>query len=186
MDALKPKLTSVGLRAVFNLTNTGLNAAITHIAFGNGSTGGGYAPTGNETALKNEIARIPVGGGQRVSDFQIQVQALLQGDDEFWIKEMAFILEDGTHLAIWSDPETVLAYKASGVPLAVAYDLALTGVPANSVTIVTSGPSVNIIQTEKWAANAAALARQGAALADIMHRSITDAIQTSERVNNVS
>ncbi len=144
MEALKPKLTSVGLRAVFNASNTGLDAAITHIAFGDGGAGGGYLPTGNETALKNERVRVPVGGGERVSDFQIQVQALLEGSEQFWIKELAFILEDGTHLAVWSDPEKVLAYKTAGVPLAVAYDLALSGVPANSVTIVTSGPQVNL------------------------------------------
>jgi len=185
MDALQPKLTSIGMRAIFNATNTGLNAAITHIAFGDGNDAG-YLPSGNETELVNEIVRVPVGGGLLVTDSQIQVQALLDDSASFWMHEVGFILEDGTLLAVWSDPDTPLAYKSDGVPLAVAYDLAFEGLPPNSVTIVTSGPQVNIVQTENWVINASAIARNASDIISIMHRQVVDAIQTSERINNVT
>ena len=143
MNVLIPKLTNAGLQALLSATNDGLDAAVSHTAFGDGD-GDGYAPTGLATVLKNERARAEIGGGERVGDFEIEVQALLDTGLSFWIREVGFMLEDGTMLAVWSDPATPLAYKTDGVPLAVAYNLALEGIPPGSVTIVTNGPSVNL------------------------------------------
>ena len=147
MDTIAPKITDAGLAAVFNASNTGLAANIAHIAFGDGDTGSGpagYTPSGNETALRNERARAAVGGGRRVAPHEIEVQALLDDGPSFWIREVGFLLEDGTLLALWSDAQTPMAYKTAGVPLALAYYLALQGVPPESVNLTISGPSVNL------------------------------------------
>ncbi len=143
MEALIPKITNVGLAALFNTDNDGLEASITHIAFGDGN-GAGYSPTGNETVLKREKARVAIGGGERVGQFEIEVQALLDEGPSFWIREVGFILQDGTMLALWSDPAVPLAYKTAGVPLVVAYNLALQGIPPDSITVLATGPQVNI------------------------------------------
>ena len=144
--ALKPKLTSAGLAAVFNAQANGVEARISHLAFGDGG-GNGYLPTGNETGLANEITRLPVGGGERVGPQQIQVQALLNDPQipDFWIHELGIFLEDGTLLAIWSKPDTPLAYKTALTNLAVAFDLYISDVPADSLNVTVSGPGVNIL-----------------------------------------
>lgn len=158
MKALIPKITDAGLAAVFNASNDGLEAKISHIAFGDGDTGtgaAGYAPTGHETALKHERVRIPVGGGKRLAPHEIEVQALLDTGPEHWITEVGFVLEDGTLLAVWSDPDVMLAYKADGVPIVVALNLVLQGVPPDSVNVTISGPSVNITMLENVVSTAA-------------------------------
>ena len=146
MTPLIPKITNAGLQAVFNASNTGVEAAVTHIVFGDGG-GNGYAPSGNETALVRPRTRVPIGGGERVGRFEIEVQALLDRGPSFWIREIGFLLDDGTMLAVWSDVAVPLAYKTAGVPLAVAYNLALQDIPPESITVVATGPRVNITIT---------------------------------------
>ena len=143
METLNPVLTNAGLRALLNASNTGVEAAIAEIAFGD-ANGAGYAPQANRTALVRERARVAVGGGERVANSEVEVQALLDTGPSFWIREVGFVLDDGTMLAIWSDPDTPLAYKTAGVPLAVAYNLALEGAPADTVTVNITGPNVNL------------------------------------------
>ena len=181
MDTLAPKITDAGLAAVFNASNTGLAANISHIAFGDGNTGSGpagYTPSGTETALRNERARAAVGGGRRVAPHEIEVQALLDDGPSFWIREVGFLLEDGTLLALWSDEDTPMAYKTAGVPLAVAYYLAMQGVPSDAVGITVSGPSVNITMADNVASTATEIIRlQRRAVATEVAR-LTPEIQT--------
>ncbi len=158
MESLIPKITNIGLAALFNTGNDGLDAAITHIAFGDGD-GDGYTPSGNETGLVREKARVAIGGGERVGQFEIEVQALLDEGSSFWIREIGFMLQDGTMLALWSDPQVPLAYKTAGVPLVVAYNLALQGIPPDSITVLATGPQVNITITGPLAQLSAELIR---------------------------
>ena len=146
MQTLAAVLTTAGLAALLNASNTGLGAAITHMAFGDGH-GAGYTPQAGQLGLANEVVRIGVGGGARIGNAEIEVQALLDTGPSFWIREVGFVLDDGTMLAVWSDPITPLAYKTQGVPLAVSYSLALEGAPADAVTVNVTGPSVNLTIT---------------------------------------
>lgn len=165
---LKPKITNAGLGAVFNATDNGLEGWISHVAFGDGA-GNSYAPDGTETQLKREKARVAIGGGGREGPTQILVQGLLDDAPEFWVREVGFFLNDGTLLAIWSQPGTLLLHKTNGVPFVFAYGLALSGVPANSVNVQISGPAVNIVFDREFAlvvANQARLLRQQFHLAE--------------------
>ena len=87
---------------------------------------------------------MPVGGGEKAGPFEIVVEALLDTGLGFTINEVGFVLDDGTLLAVWADPNISLAYKTAGVPLAVSYNLALAGIPPGSLTLNISGPSVNL------------------------------------------
>ncbi len=140
MDALRPIITNAGISAVLAASNDGLAAKITHIALGDGA----YEPTGAETALRSERVRVPIGGGRRIAPHEIEVQALVDTGPSFWVREIGIVLEDGTLLAVWSSQSTPLAYKTDGIPLALAYYLALEALPADSVEIEVSGPSVNL------------------------------------------
>lgn len=143
MDALIPKITDAGLEALLNANNTGVDAAISHIAFGD-ANGVRYTPNTYQAALKRERVRVPIGGGEKAGPFEIIVEALLDTGPSFTINEVGFVLDDGTMLAIWADPAISLAYKTAGVPLAVSYNLALAGIPPGSLTLNISGPSVNL------------------------------------------
>lgn len=143
MEALIPRITDAGLEALLNANNTGVDAAISHIAFGDANDER-YVPSAFQTALRNERARVPVGGGEKAGPFEIIVEALLDQGPSFTINEVGFILDDGTLLAIWADPDVSLAYKTAGVPLAVSYNLALAGIPPGSLTLNVSGPNVNL------------------------------------------
>ena len=143
MTPLIPKITDAGLRALINAQNDGLEARINHIALGD-ANGTGYVPTGSETALKRERVRVPIGGGERIAPHELRVEAIVDDGPSFWVREVGFVLENGTLFALWSDEQTPLAYKTAGVPLALAYYLALQGVPPDSVSVTVSGPAVNL------------------------------------------
>ncbi|HAS3046046.1 TPA: phage tail protein [Vibrio parahaemolyticus] len=143
-------ITTRGLAAVFNAQNTGLAAEITHIALGDN----GRTPSKNEVGLVSEKMRIPIADGERIDDHQIHLTGLADGDKEFWVREIGFILSDGTMLAVWSDTNP-LAYKSAEVPLLLAFDLVLAALPANSVNIIGTGANLSLAA---WGEQLAAVA----------------------------
>lgn len=133
---LIPVITQVGLQAVFNATNSGLQADITHIALGDR----GWLPDNSATALRNERRRIQVSNGERITPTQIHITAIEDGAElEYWVREVGFYLSDGTLLAVWSHDTQALAYKAGGVDLLLAFDMTLAALPADSVNVVGTG-----------------------------------------------
>ncbi|HCE2656912.1 TPA: phage tail protein [Vibrio parahaemolyticus] len=149
--ALIPVITTRGLAAVFNAQNTGLSAEITHIALGDN----GRTPSKNEVGLVNERMRIAIADGERIDDHQIHLTGLADGDTEFWVREIGFILKDGTMLAVWSDTDP-LAYKSAEVPLLLAFDLVLAALPANSVNIIGTGANLSLAAWGEQLASVAA------------------------------
>jgi len=150
---LLPTILEVGLNAIWRAGNDGLAAQITHIALGDM----GYTPNQGQVGLRSERARYPVADGKRVSSRQIHLTALAAGDTEFWVREVGFVLADGTMLAVWSDPAKPLAYKASGVDLLLAYDLTLSAVPADSVTVQSTGAGLSLAMAGEYAVLANAM-----------------------------
>ncbi|PTU67641.1 phage tail protein [Chromobacterium sp. Panama] len=149
---LAPLITAAGLAAIWRASNDGVSAQITHIALGDGA----YAPAQSQTKLRGEQARYPIAGGERLGNTQIHLTAIADDDKAFWVREIGFILADGTLLAVWSDPKAALAYKAADVQLLLAYDLALNALPPDSVTIQSSGAGLNLSLASELAALAAA------------------------------
>lgn len=150
---LLPTLLEVGLNAIWRAGNDGLAAQITHIALGDTA----FVPSQAMTALPGERARYPVADGKKISSRDIHITALADGDAEFWVRGIAFMLADGTCLALWSDPARPLAYKAAGVDLLLAYDLTLSAVPADSVTVHSTGAGLNLAMAEEFATLASAM-----------------------------
>lgn len=149
---LLPTITEAGLNAIWRASNDGVSAQITHIALGDAA----YTPNQGMTRLQSERARYPVADGKRLTSRQIHLTALADGNAEFWVREVGFYLADGTCLAIWSDPAKLLAYKAGGVDLLLAYDLTLSAVPADSVTVQSTGAGLNLAMAEEYTALAIA------------------------------
>ncbi len=137
---LQPVILESGINAIWRAANDGVDAKITHIALGDA----GYKPDQKQSALRSERVRYPIAGGEKVSPHQIHLVAIADGLIEFWVKEVGFVLADGSILAIWSDPTKVLAYKSDGIDLLLAYDINLSALPADSVTVISSGAGLNL------------------------------------------
>lgn len=159
MKPLVPVITRTGLRRVFRADSEGLAARISHIAVGDRA----YTPDGEETSLQNERARVPIAGGDWVGDHMIHLVSLLDGESAYWIKEVGIVLDDGTLLALWSDPDTPLAYKSGSIDLMLAFDLAITQLPKAGVEIAAGDVDMTLFF-------AADFARVGAAVIGTQRR----------------
>ena len=152
MSAIIPVITDAGLQAVFNTSSTGLQAEIDRIGLGVGR----YTPLTHLTALQSEQQRVPVAGGERTGPKTIALGAIVQGDSEYWVNEVGFYLTDGTLFAVWSDPDRSLAFKSADTDLILSFDLALFALPADSVSVVSSAPEINLSVVAEFAALAVA------------------------------
>ena len=149
---LQPVITTAGLAAIWKADNTGIAAEITHIGLGTS----GYTPNKTQTALRTRKGMYRVSDGQKLSSTLLHLTAVADDDLEYWVKEVGFYLADGTLLAVWSDPTNALAYKSPTAQLLLAYDLSLSALPADSVTIQSTGAGLNLSLSEQLAALAAA------------------------------
>lgn len=138
---LQPTITTAGLTAIFNAEDTGVEFALTHIAFGTAQ----YTPDGSETALRAEQVRVPIAGGGRISPTQIQIYAVAMAalGHPFFVGEVGFFGDDGaTLLAVYSSTATPSLFLSDTVSTSVSYALGLAALPANTVT-VTIDPSAS-------------------------------------------
>jgi hypothetical protein len=138
--ALKPLITKAGLAAIWNATSTGVQAEIAYIGLGSQ----GYTPTVDQKALRAQVVKYPISGGEKLSSSLIHLTALADDDKAFWVREVGIYFADGTLFAVWSSPDTPLTYKAAGTELLMAYDLSLEALPADSVTIVSTAAGLNL------------------------------------------
>lgn len=137
---LNPKVTAAGEAAAFNSASNGLELELTHISFGIGEP---YTPNGTESGLVDQVALVPIVAGSRIKPKQIRVSAIWQTEiGSYPINEIGF-WAGSTLFAVWSDPAiSPLAVKTPGIDFVFFYDLALTALPANSITIETN-PELN-------------------------------------------
>lgn len=175
---LQPVITKAGLAGIWSLSNTGLAAEITHVVLGTA----GYTPSNEQTSLRAQVAKYPISGGERLSSTLIHLTALADGNAAFWVREIGFLLADGTLLAVWSHPTEILTYKAAGTDLLLAYDLSLSALPADSVTITSSAAGLNLTLAAPLAAMASALL--GEQLRGLMQRDDIDALAKRQRVSS--
>ena len=152
MSELQPVITKAGLSAVWRKDKTGLAAQITHVVIGTA----GYTPVNTQTALRNQVAVYPISDGETLSSTLLHVTAVADGPQAIWVREIGYLLSDGTLFAVWSHATDVLAYKPAGNKLLLAYDLSLTALPPDSVTITSTGAGLNLALSEELAALATA------------------------------
>jgi hypothetical protein len=152
MSELQPVITKAGLSAVWRKDKTGLAAQITHVVIGTA----GYTPANTQTALRNQVAVYPISDGETLSSTLLHGTAVADGPQAIWVREIGYLLSDGTLFAVWSHATDVLAYKPAGNKLLLAYDLSLTALPPDSVTITSTGAGLNLSISEELAALASA------------------------------
>ncbi|MEG8230935.1 hypothetical protein [Pseudomonas orientalis] len=146
------RFTSKGLDEVLRAKNQGLKGEITHIGAGTGR----YNPDGSEVALRDERQRVAIVDYEDLGERQLRMAALFDGDGEYEIGEFGFYLASGTLLAVYSVAGKLLTYKAAAARVLQKFTLDVSPLPADSVTIVVSGDSLNLLLVEELAAIAAA------------------------------
>ena len=110
----QPVVTQAGLQAVFNATSSGFQANVTSIGLGEE----GWTPDESASSLKSEKRRIAIGSSNPISDTQIHLTAIEEGDEHsYWVREVGFYLDDGMLLAIWSNPDHPIAEGAQKCPI---------------------------------------------------------------------
>lgn len=128
MPALNFIITNAGLDLLSQVGTIG-PVTLTKVAIGSA----GYTPTAAATALTTQIKQITPEGSSVPSTGMIHITASDKSTDAYTVKEIG--LYAGTTLfAIYSQTAAILT-KASGNVALFSIDLALTNVPAGSVTI---------------------------------------------------
>jgi hypothetical protein len=127
-----PTVTAAGLAAAMNADTTGIDLAITHVAFGTGA----YDPTGAEPALVAEQKRVAIGGGSLVAPTQARILAIWSSAvDVCAISEVGFFAGD-ILFAVWSRATGgPIGYKTTGVDFVMFNDIKFDGIPAGSITV---------------------------------------------------
>ena len=128
---LIPIITRVGFQSLFDADRPGIGAQITHLVTGDTA----WSPDANAVGLQSERYRFPVSHSVRLSPDRIRIQAVDQGPDDYWIRELGFLLADGTLLAVWSHPSQPLAFKSGGTDLQLALDLSLSVLAADRLVV---------------------------------------------------
>ncbi|RYU62184.1 phage tail protein [Aliivibrio finisterrensis] len=124
-------ITDAGIAASIQASNLGVSYKITHIAMG----ASGYAPTHNQTSLRDEIVRRPITQGSIPALGQLHFEVLFDGDIEYEAREIGYFLEDGTLFAVDSREGDIISIKRSDTAIAEVFDLTLSGSEINTITV---------------------------------------------------
>ncbi len=177
---LIPITTTAGLQKFFQVSGLPeVKLKLTHIGFGDA----GYVPSKDQTALKNEIVRVPIASGKVFpSDGYMDLSALVPEDvPEFWIKEIGWYLEDGTLAFVWSHPEVPIAWKNKNLKLLAGISVRVTDVPLDKIEIVESNPDLRLLYTEEFAQIAQMLTNHEVAIVAIKEKA-DEAIATANAI----
>ncbi|TRD16969.1 phage tail protein [Palleronia caenipelagi] len=153
-DPYTPILTEAGFAAALAAVDGGFQVDITHVAVG----AAGYTVAVNgagrsaAVALQDERQRVAIQDAREVGGGQTDISFVLEDDGtSFYIREVGFYLADGTLFALASHPTQALMWKSDATRSALALELVLAGVDPAAVTIVATGPALNLLMTEEFA-----------------------------------
>ena len=133
MTVFNPTITQQGLAAAFNAEATGTELVLTHMAYGTAA----YDPVGDEIALKAEVKRVAIGGGQHIADNQIRISSIWESDtDRADISEIGFYADSILFAVISRSTGGPFLYKTPGSNLIFSYDWVLNLIPVGSITFL--------------------------------------------------
>ena len=126
---MKMVVTKVGRQAIVNAGQTGTNAVtISHIGVGAGK----YTPSESQTALTEEIKRLPIIEGGGTGDGAIHVAMQDADAQAYTVYEVGIFLADGTLFAVCSQTEPVVQ-KTKATELLLALDVTFADVDVKSI-----------------------------------------------------
>ena len=167
---LSPIVTRAGLSALINAGDDGLDARVAWLVLGDT----GWRPDDTAAGLGSERQRVSILSGRMLSFNQLHLTAVVTGTlPDYWVREVGILLDDGTLLAIWSDPVQRLALKKTGVDLLLSFDFVLADLPDGNLVVDGTG-GVDLPVATVAAPGVALLASQAESLAG----TVTDRVIT--------
>ena len=123
-------ITEAGKAAIINARQTGVNAVtLSHVAVGTGK----YTASESQTALLEEVKRLPVAEGATIGDRHIHVAYMDDGEDAYSVHEIGVFTSDGVLFAVTSSQEAYLVKGSASIAL-LAFDIEISGFGASEVT----------------------------------------------------
>ncbi|PHQ99486.1 MAG: hypothetical protein COB39_03250 [Marinosulfonomonas sp.] len=154
-DALfTPITTEAGHVARMAAVAGGFAVDITHIALGaTGYTVPINATTGRSTAtaLRSEKDRAEIQDVRNVSDFQKDISFIVEPSEEYYIREIGFLMADGTLYAVASHPTLALDWASPQTRNLFALEYIIEDGDAASFNIVSNGPPLNLLMSREFA-----------------------------------
>ena len=152
-ETFTPVITEAGFAAALAAKTGGFAVDITHVAVG---SSGYVVPTNangkaTQTALFGEQQRVAIQDAREVGNGQTDISFVVEGEGDYFIKEVGFFLDDGTLFAIASHPTQGLIWKSSISRAAIALELVLEAVDPSSINIVSVGPPLQLLMTKEIA-----------------------------------
>jgi phage-related tail fiber protein len=151
MAAFYLRLTALGLAAVATAIAEGSPLPLVDFALGDGG-GATYDPTGAETDLVNEVARVPIETVARdpAQAHRVTVTAVVPAEEGgFWVRELGVFTEGGDLFAIGKYPEAYKPTIAEGASYDLQVAASMTIAAAADVTV--SELSGDFYATRDWA-----------------------------------
>lgn len=160
-EDFKPVTTEAGMAASLAAKTGGFAVDITHIAVG---SSGYVVPVSDiglatQTELFGERERVSIQDAREVGEGQTDISFILDGPEDYYIKEVGFFLADGTLFSIASSPIRALMWKSSQSIGLIALELALVSVDPDTINIVSNGPPLELLMTAEIAALLTPIAR---------------------------
>lgn len=144
--------TTAGLAELISARKQGIQGKIKWCAAGDHS----YSPSASQTQLQNERQRELISDWESLSPTQLRMGIAFKGDLEYEVREIGFFLDSGTLLAVYSVPNTLLAYKSSNASWLQKFTLDIAPLPTNSITVEVGTENINLMMTDELATMAAA------------------------------
>lgn len=135
--------TDAGLSKVLSAQDAGIKLSISKIALGDGAYTLQSARA--RTSLQHEVVRVPIASSRKNDTTrQLDIAAAAQGEEEFWVREVGFLDEDGTLIFVWSDPTRALGYKSAPARFLLGLSMIVTEVPIGGIQIVDQGQPLEL------------------------------------------
>lgn len=152
-ETFTPVITEAGFAAALAAKTGGFAVDITHVAVG---SSGYVVPTNangkaTQTALFGEQQRVAIQDAREVGNGQTDISFVVEGEGDYFIKEVGFFLDDGTLFAVASHPTQGLIWKSSISRAAIALELVLGAVDPSAINIVSAGPPLQLLMTKEIA-----------------------------------
>lgn len=137
--------TDAGLARALAADTQGIKLKIASVGLGDGAYDPAAAPGRARTALKHEVVRVPIASSRNnVAARQLDISAIAQGAEEFWVREVGFYDDAGTLVFFWSDATRALGYKSAPSRFLLGLSLVLTEVPIGAIQIIDQGQPLNL------------------------------------------
>ncbi|NOU49502.1 hypothetical protein HG263_02930 [Pseudoalteromonas sp. JBTF-M23] len=141
--------TEQGLSKLLSASQQGISMAITHVSAGDQA----YAPSNTQTALRNQLQIVPIGGAEIIDDDQfgkqLRFSALFDGPQEYPVKEIGIWSTEQTLVAVYSVPNKQLNYKSADAAWLEVFNLSVSALPNDNITCTVGVNNANVFLTEE-------------------------------------